>query len=246
MKIASWNVNSVRLRKRAVSRFLRTFEPDVLCLQETKVVDELFPREIFQKLGYEQLAVSGQKSYHGVAIVSRLPLDDVGVRARCRHIHAALPGGVTIHNIYAPAGGDVPDPEVNPKFREKLRFYRSISRWFRKDAAKRAKAVLVGDLNIAPLPNDVWSHQKLKRVVTHTPVEVAALERLASTLGWVDGLRKFVPRSRASYPKRSRPPAASARPRTSRPSGTPSTLSPNRSSAGARQPAKARSSPIAR
>ena len=193
MRIVSWNVNSVRFRIRAVRHVLRNQAPDILCLQETKVTDELFPRERLRDLGYVYQAVSGQKGYHGVAIVSRVPLESVRVRVPYRHILATLPGGVILHNIYAPAGGDVPDPDKNPKFAEKLQFFRGLSRWFRGRGVEERRAVLVGDLNVAPLPCDVWCHKKLIRVVTHTPVEVAALEKLASSLDWIDALRRFVP-----------------------------------------------------
>ena len=193
MRIISWNVNSVRARLRAVRHVLRRYAPDVLCLQETKVSDALFPRERFEDLGYVYQALSGQKGYHGVGIVSRVPFEAVRVRIECRHLWVRLAGGLTLHNVYAPAGGDVPDPEVNPKFAEKLRFFRSLARWFRARRGEQRRAVLVGDLNIAPLPSDVWSHEQLVRVVTHTPVEVAVLDKLTASCDWVDAIRRYVP-----------------------------------------------------
>ncbi|HSF17103.1 MAG TPA: exodeoxyribonuclease III [Vicinamibacteria bacterium] len=197
IRIASWNVNSIRLRARWVAHFLRKYQPDVLCIQETKVPDELFPRERFEKLGYVHQALWGQKSYNGVAILSRIPLHDVVRRRWChrhdrRHVQATLPGGVEIHNLYVPAGGPLPDPERNPKFEHKLRFLRNVTRWFRRRRGERP-SILVGDLNVAPLPTDVWSHEKLRRVVTHTPVEVAAWKRLARDGGFVDAVRELVP-----------------------------------------------------
>ena len=199
MKILSWNINSVRLRQNALARLLRRYRPDVLCLQETKVPDPLFPLERFEALGYQHHVVSGQKGYHGVAILSRRPLTGEGTKRwcgsrDCRHAFAVLPGGIELHNVYAPAGGDIPDPETNPKFAHKLRFYRAMTRWFRS-SSRSAAAVLVGDLNVAPLPSDVWSHQKLRRVVTHTPIEVEAMTRLRRSRSWVDALRYFVPES---------------------------------------------------
>lgn len=198
VRIVSWNINSIRLRARAVTRFLKRYEPDVLCLQETKVEDPLFPRAPFERLGYVHHAIAGQKSYNGVAILSRVPLEGAEVRHSCgrrdcRHIFASLPGGIELHNVYVPAGGDLPDPERNPKFAHKLRFLESLTRWFRERNDRKRAAVLVGDLNVAPLPTDVWSHEKLKRVVTHTPVEVAAFEKLARAGGFVDALRCFCP-----------------------------------------------------
>jgi len=204
MRIISWNINSVRLRIRSVSRVLSQHQPDVLCLQEIKCVNELFPSEGFRKLGYVHQLISGQKAYHGVAIVSRIPLGETRVKAwcqrsDCRHVFATLPGGIELHNVYAPAGGDLPDPDKNPKFAHKLQFFRDMTRWFRRRGVNGTGGILVGDLNIAPLPNDVWSHKQLLRVVTHTPVEIAALEKLRASADWVDAGRLFVPASEKLY-----------------------------------------------
>ena len=115
MKIATWNINSVRHRIGLVTRFLRDQQPDVLALQETKVVNELFPAEPLRKLGYVHQAIHGQKAYHGVAILSRLPFQKTGTQDFCREGHARHMGvtfenGVELHNFYVPAGGDIPDP----------------------------------------------------------------------------------------------------------------------------------------
>jgi exodeoxyribonuclease-3 len=198
MKILSWNVNSVRLRMRALTRIVEVQRPDVVCLQETKVQDGEFPFDRFRRLGLGHHALAGQKSYNGVAILSRFPLREVVVcnwcrRADCRHLQVMLPGEVELHNVYAPAGGELPDPDRNPKFAHKLRFYRELSRWFRGKRKDSNRLVLVGDLNVAPLPEDVWSHERLKRVVTHTEVEVRAMAGLADSHDWVDALRTFVP-----------------------------------------------------
>lgn len=198
MKVATWNVNSVRLRRRAVACFLRKYAPDVLCLQETKVPDEHFPLELFERLGYRYSSIWGQKSYNGVALVSKLPLSNARMkrwcgRSDCRHVYATLPGGVEVHSVYAPAGGPLPDPVENPKFAHKLRFYSEMTRWFRRRRQTGARLVLAGDLNVAPLPTDVWSHEKLRRVVTHTDVEVEAMRRLLASNDWVDAIRHFVP-----------------------------------------------------
>jgi len=198
MKILSWNVNSVRLRTRALARLVETHRPDVVCLQETKVTDGEFPAERFRRLGFSHQALAGQKSYNGVAILSRLPLEEVRIRnwcrrKDCRHLQVTLPGKLELHNVYAPAGGPIPDPERNPKFAHKLQFYRELTRELRTRRGAGARSILVGDLNVAPLPEDVWSHEKLKRVVTHTPVEVRAMARLAASRDWVDALRHFLP-----------------------------------------------------
>ena len=202
--IATWNINSVRLRADLVARFLETHAPDVLCLQEIKSPNPLFPAEVFHDLGYPHLAVHGQKGYHGVAIASRQPLGNVTARdwcrsPDCRHLFATLPGGLELHNFYVPAGGDVPDPERNDKFAFKLRFLRAMARWFRARRTGSSRMMLVGDLNVAPLDTDVWSHKQLLRVVSHTPVEVAHLDRLQASAGWVDAVRHFIPPEQRLY-----------------------------------------------
>jgi exodeoxyribonuclease-3 len=204
MKILSWNVNSVRLRGRALARIVESHSPDVLCLQETKVQDGEFPFDLFRRLGFPHHALAGQKSYNGVATLSRLPLKEVLVcnwcrRQDCRHLQVAFRGGIELHNIYAPAGGELPDPERNPKFAHKLRFYRELTRWFRGRRREASRLVLVGDLNVAPLPEDVWSHERLRRVVTHTETEVKAMERLAASHDWLDAIRHFAPAPRKLF-----------------------------------------------
>src|ERR1043166_9323912 len=133
LKFTTWNINSVRLRINLVARFLKATRPDVLCLQETKCIDDAFPLKRFQRLGYEHIALNGQKGYHGVAIISKLPFDTTDIRGFCdkldsRHISvsfgekAELARPVVVHNLYVPAGGDIPDPALNPKFEHKLAF----------------------------------------------------------------------------------------------------------------------------
>jgi len=202
VRIATWNINSIRHRLTVARRFARTWNPDVICFQETKVPNELFPRAGFEDLGYAHFAIHGQKGYHGVAIVSKVPLEPSGTRQWCgsadaRHVFATLPGGLEVHNFYIPAGGDVPDPAKNPKFDEKLRFYRELEAWGR--ALPEAKRVLVGDLNVAPLETDVWSHKQLLRVVSHTPIEVEHYTRAFAAHPWVDAMRAFVPPEEKLY-----------------------------------------------
>lgn len=197
MKISTWNINSVRLRINLVEKFLSEYSPDVLCLQEIKCVNDSFPSKAFHAAGYQHIAVSGQAGYHGVAIVSRLPLKKVETRKfcgldDCRHVAATLPGGVRVHNFYVPAGGDEPDPEKNAKFAHKLSFVDEMTEWF-SHLGPRTKAVLVGDLNIAPLEHDVWSHKQLLKVVSHTPVETEKLSRFRDAHKWIDVAREHVP-----------------------------------------------------
>ena len=205
--LATWNINSVRLRIRLVTRFLRLYQPDILCLQEIKCLDEQFPRKALVRAGYPHMAVHGQKGYHGVAIVSKFPLTDVTSRVFCeidhaRHVSARLDlghGPVTLHNFYIPAGGDEPDPLLNPKFKHKLDFLAELKTWFAEQAFAE-RQLICGDFNIAPHENDVWSHKQLLRVVSHTPVETQALdELLTGGYGWVDLVRKHFPYDQKLY-----------------------------------------------
>ena len=205
MKIATWNINSVRLRIDLVVRFLKEEAPDVLCLQEIKCREGEFPAKPLATAGYVHQAVSGQAGYHGVAIVSKLPLADVSRRAFCgkadaRHIEATLPGGVRLHNFYVPSGGDEPDPRVNEKFGHKLDFMKDMADWFAgMGAPKRQKSVLVGDLNVAPREHDVWSHRQLLGVVSHTPVEVDHLAGVQGSHDWIDVARELIPEPEKIY-----------------------------------------------
>jgi exodeoxyribonuclease-3 len=203
--LATWNINSVRLRARLVEKFLRQWQPDVLCLQEIKCLNDQFPAKPFRKLGYEHQVVHGQKGYHGVAILSRRPLTEIERRDFCgvgdsRHLHVELEVGgrrVRLHNFYVPAGGDVPDPALNPKFDHKLRFVDEMRRLDSRGAGM--PNLLVGDLNIAPLEHDVWSHRQLLDVVSHTPVETEALTAMQQGGGWRDLMRQTVPANQKLY-----------------------------------------------
>lgn len=204
MRIATWNINSVRLRQDLVLRLIDEAAPDILCLQETKCPDELFPRRPFEEKGYAHIALAGMKGYNGVAILSRLPLEAHEVqhwcgREDCRHVMARLPGGIEIHNLYVPAGGDIPDPDRNEKFAHKLQFLDEMTAWFLASRAADTPMVVVGDLNIAPLEHDVWSHKQLLDVVSHTPIEVEKLTALQRSVGWIDAVRHFVPAEEKLY-----------------------------------------------
>jgi len=204
--LATWNINSVRLRLPIVERFLREHAPDVLCLQETKCPDPLFPFEAFHALGYPHVEVSGQKGYHGVATISRRPIEVVERRRFCeiddtRHISVRLALGgraVTLHNFYVPAGGDEPDPVINRKFRHKLDFVNEMN-GIPAAYNDGAASLLVGDLNIAPLEHDVWSHKQLLNVVSHTPVETESFEAMRKAGGWVDLMRLKIPPEQKLY-----------------------------------------------
>jgi exodeoxyribonuclease-3 len=188
--VATWNINSLRLRTRLVERFMLEHAPDIVCLQETKSPVEKLPGG-FAALGYRTVTACGFKGYNGVAILSRVPVEPAGTMPMCgredaRHCAVRLPSGVMLHNFYVPAGGDEPDPARNPKFDHKLRFVEEMADWSRRLTGAH---ILVGDLNIAPLPEDVWSHRQLLKVVSHTPVETEAMGRLMQAGGWTDVAR---------------------------------------------------------
>lgn len=199
--IASWNINSVRRRLPQLERLAETCAPDVICLQETKCTATAFPREEIAALGYVHQAVVGQPAYNGVAILSKTPLSNITVhhhegREEARHISAMVEAGnqaVTVHSLYVPAGGDLPDPVLNPKFAYKLRFVDAIADFFAGHHGLSDAAIVAGDFNIAPLPSDVWDHARMSRIVTHTPIEIAALERMKRALYFVDALREVLP-----------------------------------------------------
>jgi exodeoxyribonuclease-3 len=206
MRIVTWNINSLRLRLSLLEKLIDALRPDIICLQETKVPDELFPDAAPGALGFPYVARRGMKSYNGVAILSRLPLvldedsPDWCLRGDCRHVQVhvqARSGPVSLHNFYVPAGGDVPDRSENVKFAHKLDFVAEATNWFA--ARKKPKrTILVGDLNIAPLEHDVWSHKQLLDVVSHTPVEVEHLLAWQRT-GFADAVRHFVPENEKLY-----------------------------------------------
>ena len=204
LTIATWNINSVRLRSPLVARFLEEERPDVLCLQETKCPVEKFPGERFAEMGYRHLVCRGQKGYHGVAILARVPLQDLGPEGDAglcrnghpRHAAARLPDGKVLHNLYVPAGGDEPDPAKNEKFAHKLDFLGRMAAW---SAGLTGPQILVGDLNVAPLEHDVWSHRQMLRVVSHTPAETEALARVREAGGWHDPVRADRPEPEKLY-----------------------------------------------
>lgn len=166
-------------------------------------MDEFFPREAIAAMGYPHQIFRGIKSYNGVAILSRLPLEEGESRhwygrEDARHVAARLMG-VEIHNFYIPAGGDVADEESNPKFAHKLGFIREASDWFSDHRSRQDRMILVGDLNIAPMENDVWSHKYMSKIVSHTPIEIEHLARLQASVDFCDTMRHFVPATQKLY-----------------------------------------------
>lgn len=203
MRLASWNINSVRLRIDSVARFADTFKPDILCLQETKVTDADYPVGALEAMGFTHHAIFGQKGYHGVAVHSKLPIARSQRKRWCgkqdsRHVYVTLESGAEVHNFYVPAGGDEPDPAVNDKFAHKLAFLEDMAAWSKRRGGKRP-AILVGDLNVAPLETDVWSHKQLLRVVSHTPAEVERFDAIMAAGKWSDAVRTITPAEEKLY-----------------------------------------------
>jgi exodeoxyribonuclease-3 len=215
MKIVTWNINSVRLRAPMVVKLMREEKPDIICIQETKTMDEFFPREAFEAEGYEHLHFTGMKSYNGVCILSRIPFKRTDIHHRvgkedCRHISVSFempscaqarggskqqnsPFTVHLHNLYIPAGGDEPDRMVNEKFGHKLDFIDEVTEFFASTYSSNDHVVTLGDFNIAPREHDVWSSKQLQKVVSHTPIELEHLSKMYASLDWQDAIRHFVP-----------------------------------------------------
>jgi len=209
MRILTWNINSVRLRLPLLQKLAKSHAPDIICLQETKTVDETFPLTAVEDLGYKYTHIHGMKSYNGVAILGRVPFTTSEIHHRCgkqdcRHVsvHVAskkFKKPVEIHCLYIPAGGDIPDRKANEKFDHKLKFVDEMARWFKEERSAKNPMIALGDFNIAPLEHDVWSHKQLLDVVSHTPVEVEKLIKMYESADWHDAIRHFVPEDQKCY-----------------------------------------------
>jgi exodeoxyribonuclease-3 len=196
-RLVTWNINSVRARLHLLAQLAEALDPDVICLQEIKVEDAKFPGEAIAEIGYPHQAVFGMKAYHGVATLAKAPMGRETRHSWCgkddaRHVASTVAGGVELHNLYIPAGGDVPDPAANDKFAHKLNFFDEQTDWWAKQKG-RAKRILVGDLNVAPLETDVWNHKQLLKVVSHTPIEVEHYSRMEAAHKWIDAVRHVIP-----------------------------------------------------
>jgi len=201
VRVLSWNINSVRLRMKSLLSIIKEYQPNVVCLQETKCPNDQFPYEEFHKAGLKNVYSNGIKGYHGVSIATNLKVEGVEQKDFCkkkdgRHLSLTLSTKakpLTINNFYIPAGGDEPDPDTNDKFKHKLDFLDEASKWLKSKKNRKDLILLVGDLNIAPHANDVWSHRQLIKVVSHTPTEVKMLEKFQSSYGFIDAIREFHP-----------------------------------------------------
>ena len=203
MRIATWNVNSVRTRLEQVLAWLAAERPEVLCLQETKVADELFPLAPFRALGYEA-AISGQKAYNGVAILSRLPIEDVrvgfaallpddpeapGLGEQKRVISAQI-AGLRVLNLYVPNGSSL----RSEKYAYKLEWLACLKRYLDAQETQGEPLVMVGDFNIALEARDIHDPARLNGGIMASEPERQALQ---AALGerLEDGFRLFEPES---------------------------------------------------
>ena len=189
LKIATWNVNSVRTRLPSILDWIEKQSPDVLCLQETKVPDELFPAEPFREAGYEAV-ISGQKAYNGVAMISRQPAEDVtrdfpgNPNPDQKRFLAITVGGVRIVNVYIPNGVEISAPQ----FAYKLEFFKKLGDTLIRTDSEKTPLVVVGDLNVAPEDRDVHNPARWEKEVLFHPDARAALAGLMET-GLVDVFR---------------------------------------------------------
>jgi exodeoxyribonuclease III len=193
MKIATWNVNSVKVRLDAAALWLKEAAPDIVCLQEIKTTDDAFPVQFFEELGYN-CAVHGQKTYHGVAILSKRPLEDVSPRLpggdgdeQARYLEAMVTGDkgvVRVASIYAPNG----NPLGTEKFPYKLAWLERLRARAEALLALEEPVALMGDYNVIPTAEDCWDVKPWLEDALFRPESRAALRRIEN-LGYQDAFR---------------------------------------------------------
>ena len=188
MKIASWNVNSLNVRLPHLEQWLGTFAPDIVGLQETKLEDSRFPDAALVGAGYRSVFV-GQKTYNGVAILSREPAQDVqvgipGFEDEQKRVIAATVGGVRIVNLYVVNGQDV----GTDKYAYKLRWLEAVHDWVAQELQRHPELVVLGDFNIAPDDRDVHDPEVWRDQILCSAPERAALQGLLD-LGLEDSFR---------------------------------------------------------
>jgi len=190
MKIATWNVNSMNVREPHVVEWLQNHEPDVLVLQEIKQVTEKFPSEALLELGYHSIA-SGQKTYNGVATISKTPAEDPvfdfpDLEDPQRRILASTVGDVRVVDLYIPNGSEV----GSEKYAYKLNWLKSLHNFLKAEMEQHENVVVLGDFNIAPADADVHDPEKWGEAILCSPPERQALGELID-LGFTDVFRKF-------------------------------------------------------
>lgn len=190
MKIATWNVNSMNVRAPHVIEWLQNHDPDVLVLQEIKQLTEKFPAQALRELGYHSIA-SGQKTYNGVAVISKMPVTDpvtdfADLEDPQRRILASTVGDVRVVNLYIPNGSEV----GSEKYEYKLRWLDSLRRFLEAEMREHVNIVVLGDFNIAPADEDVHDPVGWGDAILCSPLERQALRALVE-LGLTDVFRKF-------------------------------------------------------
>lgn len=200
--LISWNINSIRIRINHIKTLYEQYKPDFLLLQETKCPDDMFPEAELRDIGFKHLYFHGEKGYNGVAILANQELHDIknlklAEKIDTRHISGVTKDGLTIHNFYIPAGGDLPDPSLNLKYGHKLQFVEDMISFF--DAYPPVNTVIAGDFNIAPFEHDVWSHKQLLNVVSHTQPEIDRITNLCKAQNWHDIVRIQYPEPQKIY-----------------------------------------------
>ena len=192
LKIASWNVNSLKVRLEQVLQWLETTQVDILALQETKSIDETFPADIFKERGYHVI-FSGQKTYNGVAIVSRYPIKEVvtdipELADPQRRILAATIAEIRLINLYVPNGAAV----GTDKYAYKLMWLEKVTAFIKHQLGSYPHLAVVGDFNIAPEDKDVHDPEEWKDCVLVSPQERKACAELKA-LGLIDSFRHYAP-----------------------------------------------------
>ena len=190
MKLATWNVNSLKVRLGQLLDWIQAGGPEVICLQETKLDDPKFPVEDLEAVGY-QVVYSGQKTYNGVAIVSRAACSDIvrgipGFADEQKRLIAATVEDIRIVDVYVPNGQSVD----SDKYRYKLDWLNAFSGWLEQELARHPNIAVVGDFNIAPEPDDVHDPKAWEGQVLFSEPERDAFQRLIE-LGFVDSFRQF-------------------------------------------------------
>ncbi|TAN06500.1 MAG: exodeoxyribonuclease III [Rhodanobacteraceae bacterium] len=191
MRIASWNVNSLKVRLPHVEAWCGAAQPDVLALQETKLTDDNFPRAAIEGLGYH-VAYSGQKTYNGVALLARSPLEDVvagvpGLQDPQRRVLAATVGDLRVVDLYVVNGQSV----GSEKYAWKLEWLAAVTDYLRAQLQQHAKLIVLGDFNIAPDDRDVHDPDAWRDQILCSAPERAALRNILG-LGFIDSFRHFV------------------------------------------------------
>ncbi|WP_022950498.1 exodeoxyribonuclease III [Leucothrix mucor] len=190
MKIASWNVNSLRVRLPHVLDWLASAKPDILVLQETKMTDDQFPEAAIREAGYE-VVFNGQKTYNGVAVLSKIPAEDVlfdlpGLEDPQRRIVAARFGDLQVLNLYVVNGSEV----GSEKFAYKLDWLEKVTAWVEEKIQQHQKFIILGDFNIAPTDRDVHNPKSWHEKILCSTPERNALKKILD-LGFSDSFRLF-------------------------------------------------------